>query len=184
MTFIAATGDGGVDTIYADENSWLTQKMMGTLYNVETHTINYHLKNIFSDSELDEHSVIRNFRITANDGKNYNNKHYNLSAIISVGYKINSERAVQFRKWATQIVQEFTIKGFAMDDERLKNDGTILGKKYFEELKPFPQPLPQLSKLARLASFDNLPHHLQAYFTAIYWDFPEFGKLSVFRSAR
>ena len=133
LTFIAATGEGGVDAIYADENIWLSQKMMGTLYNVETHTINYHLKKIFSDGELEENSVIRNFRITANDGKTYDTKHYNLSAIIAVGYKVNSERAVQFRKWATQIVQEFTIKGFAMDDERLKNDGTILGKKYFEE---------------------------------------------------
>lgn len=133
LTYIAATGEGGVDAIYAEENIWLTQKMMGTLYNVETHTVNYHLKKIFSDSELEEGSVIRNFRITANDGKSYNTKHYNLSAIIAVGYKVNSERAVLFRKWATQIVQEFTIKGFAMDDERLKNDGTILGKKYFEE---------------------------------------------------
>ena len=133
LTYIASTGDGGVDAVYADENIWLTQKMMGTLYNVETHTINYHLKKIFSDSELEENSVIRKFRITANDGKNYNTKHYNLSAIIAVGYKVNSERAVLFRKWATQIVQEFTVKGFAMDDERLKNDGTILGKKYFEE---------------------------------------------------
>lgn len=133
LTFIAATGEGGVDAIYSDENVWLTQKMMGSLYNVETHTINYHLKKIFTDSELDENSVIRNFRITAKDGKSYDTKHYNLSAIIAVGYKVNSERAVLFRKWATQIVQEFTIKGFAMDDERLKNDGTILGKKYFEE---------------------------------------------------
>ncbi len=133
LTFIAATGESGVEVIYADENIWLTQKMMGTLYDVETHTINYHLKKIFSDSELEENSVIRKFRITAQDGKNYNTKHYNLSAIIAVGYKVNSERAVLFRKWATQIVQEFTIKGFAMDDERLKNDGTILGKKYFEE---------------------------------------------------
>jgi len=133
LTFIAATGEGGVDAIYADENVWLTQKMMGILYNVETHTVNYHLKKIFSDSELEENSVIRNFRVTATDGKNYDSKHYNLSAIIAVGYKVNSERAVQFRKWATQIVQEFTIKGFTMDDERLKNDGTILGKKYFEE---------------------------------------------------
>ncbi len=106
---------------------------MGTLYSVETHTVNYHLKKIFLDSELEENSVVRKFRITALDGKNYNTQHYNLSAIIAVGYKVNSERAVQFRKWATQIVQEFTIKGFAMDDERLKNDGTILGKKYFEE---------------------------------------------------
>lgn len=133
LTFIAATGEGGVDAIYADENVWLTQKMMGTLYNVETQTINYHLQKIFSDSEMEENAVIRKFRITANDGKNYHTKHYNLSAIIAVGYKVNSERAVSFRKWATQIVQEFTIKGFAMDDERLKNDGTILGKKYFEE---------------------------------------------------
>src|SRR5690554_5152597 len=133
LTYIASTGDGGVNAIYADENIWLTQKMMGILYNVETHTINYHLKKIFSDSELEESSVVRNFRITANDGKSYDTKHYNLSAIISVGYKVNSERAVLFRKWATHIVQEFTIKGFAMDDERLKNDGTILGKKYFEE---------------------------------------------------
>jgi len=133
LTFIAATGEGGVDAIYADENIWLTQKMMGVLYNVETHTVNYHLKKIFSDNELEENSVIRNFRITAKDGKSYDTKHYNLSAIIAVGYKTNSERAVLFRKWATQIIQEFTIKGFAMDDERLKNDGTILGKKYFEE---------------------------------------------------
>lgn len=133
LTFIAATGQGGVDAIYADENIWLTQKMIGVLYNIETHTANYHIKKIFSDNELEESSVIRKFRITAKDGKNYNTQHYNLSAIIAVGYKVNSERAVQFRKWATQIVQEFTIKGFTMDDERLKKDGTILGKKYFEE---------------------------------------------------
>ena len=133
LTFIAATGESGVNVVYVDENIWLSQKMMGTLYNVEKNTINYHLKKIFSDNELDENSVIRNFRITADDGKNYNTQHYNLSAIIAVGYKVNSERAVLFRKWATQILQEFTIKGFAMDDERLKNDGTILGKKYFEE---------------------------------------------------
>lgn len=133
LTFIAATGEGGVDAIYADENIWLSQKMMGTLYNVNVRTVNEHLKKIFNDNELQYDSVIRKFRITASDGKIYNTQHYNLSAIIAVGYKVNSERAVQFRKWATQIVQEFTIKGFAMDDERLKNDGTILGKKYFEE---------------------------------------------------
>lgn len=133
LTFIAATGEGGVDAIYADENIWLSQKMMGELYNVNVRTINEHLQKIFKDNELQDEAVIRNFRITASDGKNYNTQHYNLSAIIAVGYKVNSERAVQFRKWATQIVQEFTIKGFAMDDERLKNDGTILSKKYFEE---------------------------------------------------
>ena len=133
LTFVAATGKGGVEAVYADENIWLSQKMMGVLYDVETHTVNYHLKQVFSDCELEESAVIRKFRITAADGKTYNTKHYNLSAIIAVGYKVNSERAVQFRKWATQIIQEFTIKGYAMDDERQKNDGTILGKKYFEE---------------------------------------------------
>jgi len=133
LTFIAATADGGVNAVYQDENIWLSQKMMGELYNVNVRTINEHLQKIFKDSELQDDSVIRKFRITASDGKNYDTQHYNLSAIIAVGYKINSERAVQFRKWATQILQVFTIKGFAMDDERLKNDGTILGKKYFEE---------------------------------------------------
>jgi hypothetical protein len=133
LTFVAASGEGGVEAVYADENVWLSQKMMGLLYDVETHTINYHLKKIFSDQELQENSVIRNFRITAADGKPYDTLHYNLAAIISVGYKVNSERAVQFRKWATGIIESFTVKGFAMDDERLKNDGSILGKKYFEE---------------------------------------------------
>ncbi len=133
LTFVTATGESSIQSLYADENVWLSQKMMGLLYGVEIPTINYHLKKIFEDNELDEDSVIRNFLITADDGKTYNTKHYNLSAIIAVGYKVNSERAVQFRKWATQIIEEFTIKGFAMDDERLKNDGTLLGKKYFEE---------------------------------------------------
>lgn len=133
LTFVAASGQGGVEAVYADENVWLTQKMMGLLYDVETHTVNYHLKKVFHDGELEAGSVIRNFRITAADGKTYDTQHYNLSAIIAVGYKVNSERAVQFRKWATGIIESFTIKGFAMDDERLKNDGSILGKKYFEE---------------------------------------------------
>jgi len=133
LTFVAASGQGGVEAVYADENIWITQKMMAALYNVETHTINYHLKKVFSDSELQEDSVIRNFRITAADGKSYNTKHYNLAAIIAVGYKVNSERAVQFRKWATTIIEEFTIKGYTMDDERLKSGGSILTEKYFEE---------------------------------------------------
>jgi hypothetical protein len=133
LTFVAATGHGGVEAMYADENVWLTQKMMGQLYDVETHTINYHLKKVFSDSELQEEAVIRNFRITAADGKNYDTQHYSLAAIIAVGYKVNSERAVQFRKWATGIVEEFAVKGFAMDDERLKSGGSVLTEKYFEE---------------------------------------------------
>ncbi|WP_260292485.1 virulence RhuM family protein [Sedimenticola hydrogenitrophicus] len=133
LTFVAASGKGGVEAVYADENIWLTQKMMATLYDVDVRTINYHLKKIFSDSELQEDSVIRNFRITAADDKSYNTKHYNLAAIIAVGYKVNSERAVQFRKWATTIIQEFTIKGYTMDDERLKSGGSILTDQYFEE---------------------------------------------------
>lgn len=133
LTFVAASGQGGVEAVYADENVWLSQKMMGVLYDVETNTVNYHLKKVFADNELQEDSVLRNFRITAADGKTYDTQHYNLSAIIAVGYKVNSERAVQFRKWATGIIESFTIKGYAMDDERLKNDGSILGKKYFEE---------------------------------------------------
>ena len=133
LTFITAKGEGGVEAIYADEDVWLSQKMMAQLYDVETHTINYHLKKVFADNELDKNSVIRKFRITAADDKTYNTSHYNLSAIIAVGYKVNSERAVQFRKWAGGIIKEFTVKGFAMDDERLKNDGTVLGNKYFEE---------------------------------------------------
>ena len=88
LTFVAATGEGGVDAIYADENVWLTQKMMGLLYDVDTRTINYHLKKIFSDNELDPLSVIQNFRITASDGKSYDTKHYNLKATIAVGYKV------------------------------------------------------------------------------------------------
>ena len=133
LTFVAASGQGNIDAIYADENVWLSQKMMGLLHDVETHTVNYHLKQNFADSELSADSVIRHFRITAADGKTYDTQHYNLAAIISVGYKVNSERAVQFRKWATGIIEQFTIKGFAMDDERLKNGGSILTQQYFEE---------------------------------------------------
>lgn len=133
LTFIAAQGEGGVEAVYADENIWLTQKMMGSLYHVATHTINYHLKKIFSDSELQEDSVIRKFRITAADGKSYDTQHYKLSAIIAVGYKVNSERAVQFRKWATGIIEQFTIKAYVMDDERIKAGGSVLTEQYFEE---------------------------------------------------
>lgn len=133
LTFITATGKSDVNAVYYNENVWLTQKMMGLLYNVETNTINYHLKKCFADGEIDENSVIRKFRITASDGKIYNTNHYNLSAIIAVGNKVDSPRAVQFRKWANHIIEEFTVKGFAMDDERLKNGGTVLTKDYFKE---------------------------------------------------
>lgn len=126
LTFVAASGKGGVDAVYADENVWLTQKMMATLYDVEVSTINYHLKTVFSDNELQEEAVIRKFLITAADGKRYDTKHYKLSATIAVGYKVNSERAVQFRKWATAIVEAFTVKAYVMDDERIKPGRSIL----------------------------------------------------------
>lgn len=134
LTFVASTGDDqdSVEMRYEDENIWLTQKMMATLYDVETHTINYHIKRIFADSELEESSVIRNFRITAADGKTYDTKHYALQMIIAVGFKVDSGRAVQFRKWVNQIAKDYTIKGWVMDDERIKR-GSYLTDKYFEE---------------------------------------------------
>ena len=133
LTFVAAAGQGGVEAVFIDGTVWLTQKMMGQLYDVNVRTVSEHLKKIFADTELQEDSVIRKFRITAADGKSYNTQHYNLSAIIAVGYKVNSERAVQFRKWATGVIEEFTLKGYTMDDERLKNGGSILTDQYFEE---------------------------------------------------
>lgn len=132
LTFITSHGQSDVNAIYEDENVWLSQKMMAELYNVSLSTINEHLKKVFADKELDEISVIRKFRITAKDGKSYDTKHYDLNTIIAIGYKVNSERAVQFRKWATGIVKEFTVKAYVMDDERLKN-GHPLTTKYFEE---------------------------------------------------
>ncbi|MDD5823851.1 MAG: virulence RhuM family protein [Firmicutes bacterium] len=134
LTFVASTGDSdeSVEMRYEDENIWLTQKMMAVLYDVSVPTINEHIKNIINDSELEETSVIRKFRITASDGKSYNTNHYALQMIISVGFKVNSERAVQFRKWINQIASEYTIKGWVIDDERLKR-GTYLTDKYFDE---------------------------------------------------
>ena len=134
LTYVASIGDqqDSIEMRYEDENIWLTQKMMGTLYDVGTNTINYHIKKIFEDSELQEDSVIRKFRITALDGKGYNTNHYSLEMIIAVGFKVNSERAVQFRKWVNQIAKDYTIKGWVMDDERLKR-GTYLTEKYFDE---------------------------------------------------
>lgn len=134
LTYIASIGEeaSSVEVRYEDENIWITQKMLATLYDVEINTINYHIKKIFEDGELNEDSVIRNFRITASDGKNYNTKHYNLEMAIAVGFKVNSERAVQFRKWVNKIAKDYTIKGWVMDDERLKR-GSYLTDKYFEE---------------------------------------------------
>ena len=137
LTYVASVGDqqGSIEMRYEDENIWLTQKMMATLYDVDVRTINEHIKKIYSDSELEEDSTIRNFRIVQTEGSRQvtrDTKHYNLQMIIAVGFKVNSERAVQFRKWVNQIAKDYTIKGWVMDDERLKR-GTYLTEKYFDE---------------------------------------------------
>ena len=137
LTYVASVGDqqDSIEMRYEDENIWLTQKMMATLYDVDVRTINEHIKKIYADSELEEDSTIRNFRIVQTEGSRQvtrDTKHYNLQMIIAVGFKVNSERAVQFRKWVNQIAKDYTIKGWVMDDERLKR-GTYLTEKYFDE---------------------------------------------------
>lgn len=122
-----------INIIFEEETFWISQKQMAELFDVEVNTINYHLKEIFKSGELHESSVIRIFRITATDGKSYSTNHYNLDAVISVGYRINSEKATKFRIWATKTLKEFIIKGFIIDDERLKK-GKQFGKDYFDEL--------------------------------------------------
>ncbi len=122
-----------VEIFLRDENIWLTQEKIGELFSVDRSVVTKHLKNIFGSEELHENSVCANFAHTANDKKVYQTKFYNLDAIISVGYRINSAKATQFRIWATQILKEYIIKGFAMDDEKLKNPNNFFGQDYFEE---------------------------------------------------
>lgn len=164
LTYVASAGDdeNSVEMRYEDENIWLTQKLMATLYDVKVNTINYHIKKVFEDLELDGNSVIRKFRITASDGKPYDTLHYSLEMIIAVGFKVNSERAVQFRKWVNQIAKEYTIKGWAMDDERLKR-GTYLTDKYFDE---------QLEKIREIRASERMFYQkiTDLYATAIDYD--------------
>lgn len=133
LTYVASTGSNSdsFEMRYEDENIWLTQKMMATLYDVSVSAINQHLKRIFEDNELVEESVIKKYLITASDGKSYSTKHYNLQAIIAVGFKVNNDRAVRFRKWTGQIVKDYTIQGWTMDKERLKK-GHMFTDEYFE----------------------------------------------------
>ncbi|PPD48799.1 MAG: cell filamentation protein Fic [Methylobacter sp.] len=133
LLYTDANGKVKIDVIYEDESFWLSQKKMAELFDVSVPTINEHLQNIFKTNELEEFSVIRKFRTTATDGKKYNTNFYNLDAIIAVGYRVNSHRATQFRIWATATLKEFIIKGFVLDDERLKQ-GKRFGKDYFDEL--------------------------------------------------
>ncbi len=133
LIFTAQAGEQSIETRYEEETIWLSQKLMAQLFNVDVRTISEHLKNIFTSNELHENSVIRKYRITASDGKNYNTNFYNLDAIISVGYRVNSVRATQFRQWATQVLREFAIKGYVLDRKRMEN-GSFLGEEYFEHL--------------------------------------------------
>lgn len=133
LIFTGQVGENSIEARYEDETLWLTQKLMAELFAVALSSVNEHLKHIFADRELEQESVIRNFRITAADGKSYNTKFYNLDAIISVGYRVNSLRATQFRQWATQVLREFAIKGYVLDKKRMEN-GVFLGEDYFERL--------------------------------------------------
>jgi hypothetical protein len=135
ITYVASVGESNekFEIRYEDENIWMSQKMLAAVYGIEVNSINYHIKKIFADAELDEGAVIRKIRITGSDGKSYSVNHYNLQVIIALGFKIDNEKAVAFRKWANQIVSEYTIKGWVMDDQRLK-DGTPISDRYFEHL--------------------------------------------------
>ena len=137
LTFVAAGGgsEASVEMRYEDENIWLTQKMMATLYDASVPAVNQHLKRIFADNELEEEAVIKQYLTTAADGKNYRVNHYNLQAIIAVGFKIENERAVQFRKWANQIVKDYTIQGWTMDVERLKQGGSLTDEFFERQLE-------------------------------------------------
>ena len=138
LTFVASTGesDASYEMRYEDENIWLTQKMMAALYDVSKQTISQHIKRIYSDGELTPEATVKKYLTVQTEGNRQINRkqdHYNLQMIIAVGFKVNNQRAVRFRVWANQIVEQYTIKGWAMDEERLKNGGTVLTKKYFEE---------------------------------------------------
>lgn len=134
VLYTSPNGDIKLDVYLQDETLWLTQKMIAELFDVETNTINYHLKETFETHELSESSVIRKIRIAAADGKQYLTNFYNLDAIIAVGYRVNSQRATQFRIWATQVLREYIVKGFALNDDRLEQGQKVFGQDYFREL--------------------------------------------------
>ena len=139
LTYVASIGEqeDSIEMRYEDENIWLTQKMMATLYDVSTAAINQHIKKVYDDSELEPDATIKKYLIVQTEGSRQvqrETNHYNLQMIIAVGFKVNNERAVQFRKWANSIVKDYTIKGWVMDDERLKNGGSVLTVEYFDRL--------------------------------------------------
>ena len=167
LTYVASTGEqqDSIEMRYEDENIWLTQKMMAALYDVTAPTINEHIKKVFADSELQPEATIRKFRIVQSEGARQVSRevnHYSLQMIIAVGFKVNSERAVQVRKWVNQIAKEYTIKGWVMDDERLKR-GTYLTDKYFEE---------QLERVREIRASERLFYQkiTDLYATAVDYD--------------
>ncbi|RYG44830.1 MAG: hypothetical protein EOO01_18775 [Chitinophagaceae bacterium] len=154
-------GNVKVEVIFNDETFWLSQKRMAELFGVEINTINYHLKEIFTSGELTEDATIRKIRIVQKEGNREVSREiefYNLDAIIAVGYRVNSKQATQFRIWATKLLREFIIKGFVLDDERLKQ-GQKFGKDYFDELLPGSNTLP--GHFYQLLRQRGLPNHIQ-----------------------
>lgn len=136
LVFTSQAGEDGIEVRVEDENVWLTQKLIAKLFGVEVNTINYHLKEIFNSGELMAEATIRNFRIVQTEGSREvarEVEHYNLQGIIAVGFRVNSERATHFRKWAGQVLKDFTLRGYVLDDVRLKN-GAYLSKQYFRDL--------------------------------------------------
>lgn len=167
LIYVASTGEqqDSIEMRYEDENIWLTQKIMAALYDVDVRTISEHIKKVYADSELDDGATIRKFRIVQTEGSRQVSRevnHYSLQMIIAVGFKVNSERAVQFRKWVNQIAKEYTIKGWVMDDERLKR-GTYLTDKYFEE---------QLERVREIRASERLFYQkiTDLYATAVDYD--------------
>ncbi len=133
LIFSNQKGQDGIEVRFENDTIWLSQKLMAILFDCSSDNISLHLKNIFKSGELDENSVVEDFSVTASDGKNYKTKHYNLDAIISVGYRVNSRRATQFRQWATSVLKSYAVKGWVLDKERLKN-GAYLDENYYDEL--------------------------------------------------
>jgi len=158
LLYTTPNGKVKVEIFLRDENVWLTQAKIAELFDIDRSVITKHLKNIFESGELQEDSVCANFAHTAADGKTYQTKFYNLDAIISVGYRVNSQRATHFRIWATQVIKEYIIKGFAMDDERLKNPNNIFGKDYFEE---------QLARIRDIPDYDPNTDITKQFFATV-----------------
>lgn len=133
LIFTNQTKEDGIEVRLQGDTIWLSQRLMATLFDCSTDNISLHLKNIFNDGELNREAVTKNFLATASDGKNYNTKHYNLDVIIAIGYRVNSKRATAFRQWATSVLRDYSIRGYVIDKERMKN-GAFFNKNYFESL--------------------------------------------------